>query len=186
VRLPCFASFCRHRHATEEAVRRPLHACQVIHFGFGFLRQPLCVSDKFPDAEVADMKSKVFGGYFFQLVRLVKDDGGIVRKESSNIRLPNRQIRKEQVVIHNHNVRFHCFLAHQCKEAAVVVLAFCSKATFAAGVKPRPEIAVNVPSQLRLVSSLCDRCPGGDLLEDAQFLHRKETFRMCSFEFCPA
>ena len=103
------------------------------------------------------MKSKVFGGYFFQFVRFVKDDGGVVGKESLQRQtFESTRSAKNKMVIHDDDVGFHRLLAHQRQEAAVVVLALCSKAAFAAGVKPRPEFAVDVPSQLGLVSGFCD------------------------------
>ena len=99
-----------------------------------------CTSSR--NAVVADVKAEVFGRDFFQFVRLVENDGAVVRQNARRVGLPDRQIRKEQMMIHDHDVRFHRLLPHQRKKAAVEVHAFRADASFAPRIQSGPEIGV--------------------------------------------
>ena len=59
----------------------------------------------------------------FDLVRLVEDDGVVVRQHRGEAGVAEREVGKEQVVVDDHQLGALCPPAHAGREAVVVVLA---------------------------------------------------------------
>src|SRR5260370_18265935 len=93
--------------------------CEPIEESLGSSRDNINVGlelsgivDEFGQTIVADVKSEVFRRNVFEIVRFFEDDGRVVRQYCRDIGLADRKVGKKEMVIHDNDVAFHCFLPH--------------------------------------------------------------------------
>src|SRR5579864_5453094 len=96
------------------------------------------VANQFLELVAADSHAEVPPGNILDLVRFVKNDSGILRNDSAELLVLDREIGEEQMMIYDDDVAFVRPLVHLGYETALELLAFLSGAKVAPGIDLLP------------------------------------------------
>ena len=117
------------------------------------------------------MPRKIVAGYILHLMRFIEDHGRIFRQDAAEVVLLQRQIREEEVMVHDNQVGFLRPLVHSRHKARVERRAFLPRASVAPCVQASPQFRIiRQERQLRAIARLRQLGPILDLPKIIHFL----------------
>ena len=130
------------------------------------------IAGQFFESEIRNLPSEIIAGHVFHLVCFVEHHCRIFRQNAAEIVLLERQVGKEQMVIHNDQIGLFGPLLHGGQETLIEVRALLAGAGVAPRIHARPQIRiVREKRQLTAVARFREFRPVADLLERVDFFH---------------
>ncbi len=124
------------------------------------------------EPEIRYLPPEIIAGHVFHFMRFVENHRRIFRQDAAEIVLLQRQVRKEQMVIHDNQVGFLRALVHAGHKAWVERRAVLARAGVPSRVQLSPKLGIiRQEGELRAVAGLRQFRPILDLAEGVQLFH---------------